>query len=448
MAVAKRKSSSKAAAAGKKAAVAASGSPESSRPSGSGGLKNLSGLVHASELWTGAGFRIKDGIRVTREDAGVVNDGALIWDSKGQVVFAGAVSAMPREVRAGLKTSSVRDLDRKQAVTPGWVDCHTHLVFAGNRASEFSRRCAGATYEEIAREGGGIQATVSATRAMQKKDLLALARDRVREAYAWGVRALEIKSGYGLDLQTEVKILEVAQSLKKEFPLIRFHITWLGAHAVPKGEVRADYVQALLREQLPLVAKKKLADSADIFVDEGYFTLDDARAVLTAAREAGLKIRVHADELGNTESARLAAQMGALSADHLLCISDAGIQALARSSTVAVLLPGTAYYLKKPHAPARRLIESGARVAVSTDFNPGTCMTQSLPWIMNLSALYLGMAAHEILCATTYNAAKALGMESEIGTLEAGREACHTVLPFSTFEECFYRVGWVPSNAP
>lgn len=410
------------------------------------GIKDLSGIIHASELWTGAGFRARDGVRVTREDAGVVPDGALIWDSRGKIVFAGATSAMPREVRAGLEASAVQDLERARAVTAGWVDCHTHLVFAGNRASEFSRRCAGATYEEIAREGGGIQATVTATRAATKKELLILARERVREAWAWGVRALEIKSGYGLDLQTEVKILEVAQSLKQEFPEMKFHVTWLGAHAIPKGKTRADYVKELIRDQLPIIAKKKLADSADIFVDEGYFTTDDAREVLTAARDAGLRVRIHADEMGNTESARLGASLGALSADHLLCISDTGVQALAKSSTVAVLLPGTAYYLKKPHAPARRLIDSGARVAVSTDFNPGTCMTQSLPWIMNLSALYLGMSAAEILCATTYNAAKALGMESEIGTLEAGLEARYTILPFSTFEESFYRVGWVPDR--
>ncbi|MCC7441374.1 MAG: imidazolonepropionase, partial [Bdellovibrionales bacterium] len=356
----------------------------------------------------------------------------------GKVLWTGPTSRIPREYRG----AKALDLGKKRAVVPGWVDCHTHLVFAGDRSEEFALRCAGLSYEEIARRGGGILTTVKATRSAPEGALFKLAEQRVHEALELGVRVIEIKTGYGLEAEAELKCLRVVRKLRDRFPEMVFQSTFLGAHAFPKGVARDRYLRDLLEVMLPQVAKRGLADACDVFVDEGYFTVADARAILGRARTLGLKTKIHADELGNTESAALAAELGCLSADHLLRVSDRGISALAESGTVAVLLPGTALYLKAPYAPARRLIDAGARVAVSTDFNPGSSMMNHLPAALTLSALYMGMSKAELLCSVTYNAARALGLHGDAGTLEPGFRALHWVMPFERFEECYYRFAW------
>jgi len=226
-----------------------------------------------------------------------------------------------------------------------------------------------------------------------------------------------------------------------------FATTYLGAHALPKevaeGKLtREQYLSEMITSSLPKLAKSKLADACDIFVDQGYFTVEEARQLLTHAKKLGLKIKIHADEMGNTESAALAAELGALSADHLLQISKRGVDALSKSDTVAVLLPGTAFYLKANYAPARQLIDTGACVALSTDFNPGTCVTLNLPAIMTIAALYLYMSRAEIFAAVTYNAAKALGLQGHKGTLERGKDADFFVLPYKRFEELYYNFAW------
>lgn len=394
-------------------------------------------IAHASEILTGSGVRARDGRRVVEADLGRIEDGALVHDGN-KILWVGPTRELPKKFKKARST----DLKKKSAVIPGLVDCHTHLIFAGNRSDEFARRCAGATYEEIAAQGGGIVASVDATRKASKAELLKLAVERVEKAKSYGVRTLELKSGYGLDLKTEVKVLEVAKALKKRFPEMRFQTTFLGAHAFPKDVSREKYMHELLERMLPDIARRKLADACDVFVDDGYFTVDQARAILEKAKKLGLKIKIHADELGNTESAALAAELGCLSADHLLKISERGIRELARSQTVAVLLPGTAFFLKAQHAPARALIHAGACVALSTDFNPGTCMTLNLPTIMTIAALYLGMSRAEIFAAVTYNAAKALGMHETRSTLEEGMDADFVVLPVERFEELYYRFAW------
>lgn len=325
---------------------------------------------------------------------------------------------------------------------PGLVDCHTHLVFAGDRSAEFARRCGGESYQKIASEGGGILTTVKATREATEAGLLRLAKARVRESLSYGVRTLELKSGYGLDEASELKQLVVARKLAKAFPEVGFQSTYLGAHAIPKGRSRQEYVSEIVEKTLPHIASQGLADSVDVFVDEGYFEVSDARMILAEAKRLGLSVKLHADELGNTESAALACELGALSADHLLQISERGIQALAGSETTAVLLPGTAYYLRAAHAPARRLIDAGARVAIATDFNPGTCMTLNLPLVLNIAALYLGMSRAELLASVTYNAACALGLQERRGSLEPGKDAAFAILPFMKFEELYYCFGW------
>ncbi len=403
-------------------------------------------LVHASEVITGRGVRLKDGKRITDEDLGRIPDGAIVYSRHSvagqsvpkKVEWVGPTEELPKKWSEVPKT----DLKRKRAIVPGLIDCHTHLVFAGDRSAEFAARCGGASYEEIAQKGGGILTTVKATRAASEARLIRLASARLREVYRRGVRTVELKTGYGLTAESEIKTLRVIQALRRKFPKMTLKATYLGAHAVPSGVDRSEYIRKIVEETLPAIGRQNLADTCDVFVDEGYFTRDEGRAILLAAQRHGLPAKIHADEMTNTEAATLAVELGALSADHLLKISDSGIQSLSRSSTVAVLLPGTAFYLKAHQAPARKLLDAGVRVALATDFNPGTFMCSSLPVVMTLAALYLGMTCPEIFAAVTYNGAKALGLEAHKGTLEPGSDADFWVLPFRKFEESYYRFAW------
>lgn len=400
--------------------------------------------LHASELLTGAGIRRKGGRHPQEEDLGRIVDGALVVQTTtrgpDKILWVGKTSDLPKKFNKGKRVN----LGHKHAVVPAFSDCHTHLVFAGDRSDEFAARCAGATYQQIAARGGGIQKTVRATRSASEKTLFDLAAERLAEIASYGVRAVEIKSGYGLTAESEIKSLRVIQALQKKNPKLSIEATFLGAHAFPTEVRREDYLKLLVAKLLPEVAKKKLASACDVFVDEGYFTVEEARELLGTANKLGLAMKIHADELGTTDATVLACELGALSADHLLKISDRGIDALAKSNTVGVLLPGTAYYLKTNQAPAREILNRGGRVALSTDMNPGTCMTTSLPFIMNLAALYLGMTRAEIFAAVTYNAAQALGRQEAWGTLEAGRTGYVGVMPFERFEDAYYRVAWAP----
>ena len=396
-------------------------------------------IIHASQLLSGVGVAQKDGRHPKEQDLGQIDDAAIVYGDK-HVHWVGKTSELPKKF---LKVPR-KNLRLKLAVIPGLVDCHTHLIFAGDRSEEFAARCGGATYEEIAKKGGGIITTVKATRAASVDELVKLAIPRAEEAYSFGVRTLEIKSGYGLSVEAELNILKAAKILKARFPKLTFSTTFLGAHAFPPEVSRKDYLDQITNQMLPEVARKKLADACDVFIDEGYYTCAEGRTILEKAKKLGLKIKIHADELVNTESSSLAVDLGALSADHLLKISDKSIKKLAKSNTVAVLLPGTAFYLKAPYAPARKLIDAGAAVALSTDFNPGTCMTLSLPVIMTISALYMGMTKAEIFAAVTYNGAKALGLSDQKGTLEVGKSSDFAVLPFERFEEMYYRFAWSP----
>lgn len=406
-------------------------------------------LIHASELLTGAGIRKKGGRKVEDTDLGRIEDGALVYQVRKeggreipfQIEWVGPTEELPK----GFSRVPTKDLGRKNALVPGFVDCHTHLVFAGDRSEEFAQRCAGVSYEQIAAKGGGILTTVRATRSATLSELESLASMRLKEIEAYGTRTIEIKSGYGLSFESEMKILEVIPRLRRRFPHLTLTSTFLGAHAFPVDRARSDYLKEITERMIPEVATRGLADSCDVFIDRGYFTLDEGREILIRARERGLKIKVHADELTDMGSASLAAELSALSADHLLKVSDQGIAKLAASETVAVLLPGTAFYLKAPFAPARKLIDAGTVVALSTDFNPGTCMCLSLPLIMTMSALYLGMSKAEIFAAVTYNGAKALGLEKKKGTLEPGLDADFSILLFPRFEEIYYRLGWAPT---
>ena len=313
-------------------------------------------------------------------------------------------------------------------LTPGFVDSHTHAVFGRARYEEQELRATGVSYMDIARRGGGIHASVRDLRARDEDELFGLAEPRLAALAASGVTTVEVKSGYGLSLDDELKMLRVIRRLAETMPM-RIVPTWLGAHEIPleyrdRDGGRREYVDRLVHEMLPAVAGERLARFADVFCEPGVFTVDESREILTAARAAGLGIKLHADELSAGGGAELAASLGATSADHLAAVSEAGISALAGAGTVATLLPATLLFLgKRDHAPARRLVEAGVPVALASDFNPGTSPTTNFPLVLTLGVSQLGLRVAEVLVAATVNGAAALGLADRVGQLAPGFSA-------------------------
>jgi imidazolonepropionase len=355
------------------------------------------------------------------------------WE--GRIVAVGPRDEVERILEGqGYPLARFQRLDAEGGtVTPGLVDAHTHLLFAGTREGELLLRQRGAGYLEVLEAGGGILSTVAATRAASDEELAAHGRMWLDEMLAHGVTTVEAKSGYGLDLATELRLLEVAHQLGREGP-IDVLPTFLGAHAVPpEFRARPDgteaYVRSVLEEQIPGVVAQGRARFCDVFCELGVFSADQSRRILLAARSYGMAPRLHADELAPSGGAELAAEIGALSADHLAAPSDAGIDALAAAAAagrpvVATLLPATTWFLMSDHyAPARRLIDRGVPIALATDFNPGTSPTASLPLVLTVACLALKMTPHEALAAVTINAAFALGVGGEVGSLEPGKVA-------------------------
>ncbi len=373
------------------------------------------------------------------------------WE--GRVVAAGPADDVQVTLdETGLPLERFARLDAAGGlVTPGLVDPHTHLLFAGSREREHQLRQRGSGYLEILAAGGGILATVEATRRASDDELLAHGRRWLGQMLRHGTTTVEAKSGYGLDLATELRLVDDAWRLGEEGP-VDVVPTYLGAHAVPpefrgRPDGTAAYVRSVIEEQLPGIAAQGRARFCDVFCEEGVFSADEARAILEAARGYGLGARLHADELAPSGGAELAAEIGAVSADHLGAISEAGIEALAAAAAagrpvVATLLPATTWFLmKSSHAPARRLIEAGVPVAIGTDFNPGTSPTPSLPLAMTLACLQLRMSPAEALVAATINAARAVGRESEVGSLEAGKLCDLVVWSVPSVEQLPYWPG-------
>jgi imidazolonepropionase len=329
---------------------------------------------------------------------------------------------------------------------PALVDSHTHAVFGAPRAAEHELRAAGLDYMEIARQGGGIHASVRDVRARSESELYRLAHARVRRLASFGVGTIEVKSGYGLSLEDELKLLRVIRRLAKNVA-VRLVPTFLGAHEIPlefrdSAGRRREYIDLVVHEMIPRVARERLAVFADVFCERGVYSVEESREILTAARSAGLKLKLHADELTSFGGAELAAEVGAASADHLAAISDAGIQALSRSSTVATLLPATMAFLGKPsQAPARRMIESGLPIALATDFNPGTSPTVSLPLVMTLGVSQLRLSAAESLIAATVNGAAALGLTEHVGQIAPGYSADLALFAIRDYRELPYWLG-------
>ncbi len=328
-------------------------------------------------------------------------------------------------------------------IFPGFIDCHTHGVFGAPRLDDHERRALGVDYKAIAAAGGGILQSVRDVRSRSESDLEVLTRARLRMLIAHGATTIEVKSGYGLELEAELKQLRVIRTLASELP-VTLVPTFLGAHEVPpeyRGK-RDAYVRLVAEEMIPAVAKETLARCCDVFCEPGVFSTGETRQILTAAARHGLAIKLHADELEGSGGAELAAELGALSADHLAAISDRGIQALAASPTVAVLLPATMIFLgKRGQAPARRLIDAGAAVALATDYNPGTSPTMSLPLVMALGVSQLGLRHAEAVTAVTINAAAALGLAQDRGQIVLGHVADLVVAAVDDWREVAYWMG-------
>jgi imidazolonepropionase len=329
---------------------------------------------------------------------------------------------------------------------PALVDSHTHAVFGAPRFAEHELRAAGVDYMEIARRGGGIHASVRDVRARSEPELTALARRRIRRLASYGVGTIEVKSGYGLSLADELKLLRVIRALAGELP-VRLVPTFLGAHEIPRehresAAGRQEYIELVVHEMIPAVAREKLAVFADVFCEPGVYTVAESREILTAARSAGLRLKLHADELTAGGGAELAAELDATSADHLAAISDAGIKALGASSTVATLLPSTMLFLgKAAQAPARRMLDAGLPIALATDFNPGTSPTTGLPLVMTLGVSALRLSAAEATLAATINGAAALGLADRIGQIATGYSADLALMEISDFRELPYWLG-------
>jgi len=373
-------------------------------------------------------------------ELGIIRGGALLT-SNGKIMRIGKTSQLAGEARR-LKAESINC--RGRVVMPGFVDSHTHLVFAGNRVDDYERRLRGATHEEIARAGGGIAFSARLLRGATKRYLVAHANRFLKEFAAHGTTTVEVKTGYGLDVANELKILEVIRYLRRISPL-ELVPTLLAAHALPqkyRGRAKV-YVDLMTKKLLPTVARKRLAEFVDCFCDRGAFSVEDCRKLLSAGARLGLVPRVHAEQLSRTGASRMAVELGAASADHLDHVTDRDVRALANSAVVATLVPGANVHLGLCRfPPARRLIDAGAAVALATDFNPGTSPTLNMQFILSLACSAMRMTPAEAISAATINAAYSLGRADRLGSLEPGKQADVIVMDVSDYREIPYYFAW------
>ena len=375
-------------------------------------------IRHASELVTCAGHAPKRGKEMS--DIGLIHDGGvLIHDDK---IFAvGTTEELDKLVN--LEDYEVIDASGK-TVLPGFVDSHTHFVFGGYRADEFTWRLKGDSYMSIMERGGGINATVNPTRNATQEELEEVGRERLNRMLEFGVTTVEGKSGYGMDCETELKQLRAMKELNKEHP-VDIVTTFLGPHSVLpewKGKER-EFIDMMLTEVMPKVKAENLAEFADIFCEKGVFNIEDSEYYLNKAKEMGFKLKIHADEMVSLGGSELAARTGAFSADHLLKASDEGIRQMAESGVISTLLPATAFCLKEEYAPARKMIDSGCAVALASDLNPGSCFTNNIPLLVALGCVYMNMSVEEVITALTINGAAAVDRADSIGSLEKGKQA-------------------------
>lgn len=385
-------------------------------------------------LLTLQGAEKKQARRIQEADLSIIEKASMLVD-KGRIIWVGPHRKFPKS----LYKKSIHEVDLKNAtVLPGFVECHTHLVFAGNRAAEFEMRNQGVTYQEIAARGGGILSTMKHTRESSKKKLIELSQSRIQKFVKQGVTTVEIKSGYALNLSDEIKCLEVMKELKGP----RVVPTFLGAHAIPP-EFNKDaelYLNFLIDKVLPIIKKKSLACRVDIFVEKGFFDRHLAKKFLQKCKSLGFEICLHADQLSLSGGGELGVELSALSADHLIQIEDSQIRTIAGSDMTSVLLPAADLYMKCKYPPARKLIDLGGRVALATDFNPGSSPTQDLSLVGLLARLEMKMTLPEVIVAYSLGAAYALGLQNDIGSLAPGKSADFVCISDS-WRELFYSVG-------
>jgi imidazolonepropionase len=366
--------------------------------------------------------------------------GMLICDGKIDIVGSSD------EIERNAGGAEIVDANRR-VVLPGFVDAHAHPVFAGNRLDDFERRAKGETYEQIAAAGGGIWSTVEKTRAANPTNLFEQSKKHANWFLKCGTTTVEAKSGYGLTVEDELKILRVIRRLNEETP-IEFVPTFLGAHAVPREWRQSEYLDLVIKEMLPRVASEKLAEFCDVFCERGYFGIAQSREILAAAKKLGLKLRIHADQLTNSGAAKLASEAKATTADHLEKIDEEGIAALRAAKVQPVLLPGSVYALGSTgYPPVREMIEAGLSVVIATDFNPGSSPTVSMPMILSLACTQMKMSPAEAITASTINAAYSLGRGNKIGSLEAGKLANFSIFDCQDYRELAYWFGFSQTHS-
>ena len=395
-------------------------------------IKNIDNLITLQgENRARKGEELKD-IGLIQGGILAVKDDAIIYVGKGE---------LPDNIETD-KNTLILDGSGK-TITPGLIDSHTHLVHGGSRENELDMKLHGVPYLDILAAGGGIHSTMKATQEASFDELYEQAKKSLNIMMSFGVTTVEGKSGYGIeDFDTELRQLEVAHKLHEDHP-VDVISTFMGAHSIPKKyeDDPEKFVDIIINEMLPVVEEKKLAEFCDVFCEEGVFSIDQTRRILLAARKHGMKLKIHADEIVTLGGAELAAEIGCVSADHLLAASDKGLEALANSTTIATLLPGTAFNLDAEFANARKMIDMGVAVALSTDYNPGSCPTENIQFIMTLSSLKMKMTPEEVITGVTINGAAALGIEHKVGSLQKGKKADIAIFDAPNLPYIIYHFG-------
>jgi len=402
-------------------------------------VKSLA-VLHVSQLVTLAG-PTRPRVGTEMAELAIIRDG-------GMLICGDQIESIGPSGEIEEKSQNAEIVDAGgRVVLPGFVDAHTHLVFAGNRLEDFERRARGESYEQISKAGGGIRSTVEKTRAASERDLLPQAEKHADWFLRCGTTTIEAKSGYGLTLEDELKILCVMRSLKQQSPL-EIVPTFLGAHAVPRGMDADEYIELVIDQMLPRVAGEQLAEFCDVFCERGYFDIAQSRKILTAGRKLGLNVRIHADQLNNSGGAKLAAEFKATTADHLEKTDEHGIAAMKSARVQPVLLPGSVYAIGSSDYPrAREMIEAGLAVVIATDFNPGSSPTPSMPMILSLACTQMKMSPAEGITAATINAAYSLNRGNRIGSLETGKLANFSIFDCEDFREIAYWFGIPPLHS-
>lgn len=397
-------------------------------------------IKNASELITVKGHSNGPAKKEAMNEIGIIENGSVLSED-GKIIAVGRDAELSKEYAEKIAQAEVVDATGR-IVTPGLVDPHTHVVYAGTRENEYAMRLQGQTYMEIMNAGGGIHATTRATQQATFDELYEQSKVRLDKMLLNGMTTIEAKSGYGLTLEHELKQLEVAKKLNEDHE-IDLVSTFMGAHAVPldQKDDPEGFVDTVINEMLPVVAERKLAEFNDVFCERGVFTPEQSKRILEAGKEYGLKPKIHADEIEPYAGSETAAEVNAVSAEHLLRASDKGIQMMAENDVIGVLLPGTAFFLMADYAEARKMIDSGMAVALSTDANPGSSPTLSLQFIMNLGCLNMGMTPEEVITATTINAAHAIDKADRIGSIEVGKDADFTMFDVKNHLMLSYQYG-------